>query len=226
MRPRIVILVLIVAIGMVALAVVLKGVMGGHATQEGKAPEPPSEEPSDKNAVIPQGNPVSSNTAVALEQLRAAELAKGLEGVRELQTQGAGDPSTIEVLLSYVTHREPEVRGAAVQALVQLDATNAIPGLEQALGRTEDPHDKIVLLEALNYLKLPNEAPLPPFANPPGPEDQAPPPADVGASQQKRDPSTPRPKRERKARVRKGATPQPPPGTQPAAPVPDAAPPQ
>src|SRR3974390_903939 len=115
MRPKIVILVLIVAIGVVALAAVLKGVMGGHATQEAKAPEPPPEEPASTTAVIPQVNPNSSNTHDVLEKLRATELVKSLDGVRELQAQGPGDPATADLLLAKTTHQEPEVRKAAVQ---------------------------------------------------------------------------------------------------------------
>jgi len=44
MRPKIVVLVLVVAIGLVALAAVLKGVWGGHASQEAQVPEPPPSE--------------------------------------------------------------------------------------------------------------------------------------------------------------------------------------
>jgi len=214
-----------VAIGVVALAAVLKGVVGWHAPEKFKDSQPPPDEPANTNIVVPQANSGSSNTAVAVEQLRAAELAKGLDDVRELQAQGAGDPSTVDVLLSYVTHRESEVRKMAVQSLIQLNATNAIPGLEQALGRTEDPHDKIALMEAINYLKLPEETTRPPWVKPSGPDDQAPPPADF-APAQKMDPSVPRPPRERKTRTRQGGNPPAAPGTQPVSPAPGDAQPQ
>src|ERR1035437_175172 len=178
MRPKIAILIIMLAIGVVALAAVLRGVIGGHAPQEAKAPEPAPEEPANTStsAGIPQGNFNSSNTAAMQEQLRAKELAKSLDEVRELQAQGPSDPATSELLLNMVTHREPEVRKAAVEALVQLNATNAIPGLEQALAVTEDSRDKIALMEAINYLKLSEEAPLPPSVNPAAAGDQAPPP--------------------------------------------------
>ena len=55
-----------------------------------------------------------------------------------------------------MTHREPEVRKAAKDALVQLGDTNAIPGLEQALGLVEDPREKLAMMEAIDYLKLPD----------------------------------------------------------------------
>ena len=225
MRPKIVMVIIMVAIGVVALAAVLKGVVGWHSPQEAKAPEPPLEEPANTNVVTLQVNPNSSNTAAILEQLRAKELAEGLDQVRELQVQGPGDPATADLLLAKVTHKEPEVRKAAVEALVQLNATNAIPGLEQALGLTEDPRDKIALMEAINYLKLPEETTRPPWVKAPGPEDNVPPPADF-APAQKRDPSVPRAPRERKVRTRRGGSPAVAPGTQPVSPAPDAAQPQ
>ena len=64
-------------------------------------------------------------------------------------------PQTTGLLLGKVTHREPEVRKAALEALVQLNDTNAIPGLEQATSLIEDPREKVTLMDAVSYLKLP-----------------------------------------------------------------------
>jgi len=156
MRPKIVVLVLIVAIGLVALAAVLKGVWAGRAPQEAQLPEqPPSEAPS-LAVPSPQASPNSSNSVAILEQLRAAEIAKELDQIRELLADGAVNPHATGLLLAKVVHREPEVRKAAKDALVQLGDTNAIPGLEQAVGLVEEPREKLALLEAIDYLKLPD----------------------------------------------------------------------
>jgi len=160
MRPKIVILTLAVAIGIVALAVVLRGVMGGHKGD--RAPDAPSEEAGPPETANVQANPSSTNSQAVLAELRAAELAKEMDQVREMQASGAGDPGTIELLLRKVTSREPDVRKAAVEALVQLNATNAIPSLEQALQFAQEPREKTGLMEAINYLKLPEDAPPPP----------------------------------------------------------------
>jgi hypothetical protein len=117
------------------------------------------------------------------------------------------------------------VRKAAVQALVQLNATNAIPALEQALGLTEDPREKIVLMDAISYLKLPEEAPPPPGARADAAGDNNPATAQI-APAPRRDPSAPKPVRERKARTRRGIVPPAAPGTQPVPPAPGTAPPQ
>jgi hypothetical protein len=158
MRPKIVVLILIVAIGVVALAAVLKGVLGGHAPQEATAPEPPPAQPASPTATSPQVGANSTNTAAILEQLRAAEVEKELDQIRELQAAGADNPQTTGLLLGKVTHREPEVRKAALEALVQLNDTNAIPGLEQAASLIEDPREKVAVMDAVSYLKLPSMA--------------------------------------------------------------------
>jgi len=155
MRPKLVILVLIVAIGVIALAAVLKGVLGGHAPQQAIAPEPPPAEPATSTATSPQVSANSSNTAAILEQLRAAEVDRELDQIRELQAGGTDNPQTTGLLLGKVTHRETEVRKAALEALVQLNDTNAIPGLEQAASLIQDPREKVAFMDAVSYLKLP-----------------------------------------------------------------------
>jgi hypothetical protein len=156
MRPKIVILILVVAVGLVALAVAMKGVMGGRNTQEVKAPEPAAEEPAAPANTNQQASVSSTNSAAILEQLRAADLAKELDQVRELLADGVSSPHAAGALLGKVTHREPEVRKAALEALVQLNDTNSIPGLEQACTLIEDPHEKVALMDAIAYLKLPS----------------------------------------------------------------------
>jgi hypothetical protein len=156
MRPKIVVLVLIATIGVVALAAVLRGVMGGRGQEEAAAPEPPPSEAASPASNSPQVSANSSNSAAIIEQLRAAELAKELDQIRELQADGAVNPLAAGLLVGKITHKEPEVRKAAKEALVQLGDTNAIPGMEQAAGLIEDPREKLALMEAIDYLKLPD----------------------------------------------------------------------
>jgi hypothetical protein len=156
MRPKIVILILVLAIGLVALAAVLKGVLGGRAPQEARAPEPPPAEPASPTATTPQVSANSSNTAAMLEQMRVADVNRELDQIRELQAGGADNPHTTGLLLGKVTHREPAVRKAALDALVQFNDTNAIPGLEQATSLIEDPREKVAFMDAVAYLKLPS----------------------------------------------------------------------
>ena len=158
MRPKIVVVVLVVAIGLVALVAVLKGMTGKHSDQEARVPEPP---PGEVNPPAPPAPPVAvtPTNAAVLEQLRVTEVGKQLDQIRELQADGTANPATTSILLTKVTHQEPEVRKAALQALVQLDDTNAIPGLEQAQALVEDPHEKVAFIDAIEFLKLPSVIP-------------------------------------------------------------------
>jgi hypothetical protein len=160
MRPKIVILILAVAIGLVALAALFKG---GVARRTPELVQTPAAAPATSPPVAATVPPVkeiatsagSSNSAAVVEQLRAAEAAKELDQIRELQAEGEASPTTTAVLLTKVTHQDPEVRKAALQAIVQLGDTNAIPGLQDAVAVVQSPREKVALMDAIDYLKLP-----------------------------------------------------------------------
>jgi hypothetical protein len=152
MRPKIVIVTLAIALGLVGLLVILKGMLGGDAgnlsaTAAGDtkniATAPATEAPPDTNS------PVLSDEA------RAAQIQKDVDQINELLAGGI-NPSTTSMLLAKLSHPEAEVRKAAIDALVQLNDTNAIPSMEQAAGTVQDPHEKVALLDAVAYLKLPS----------------------------------------------------------------------
>lgn len=140
----------------VVMAAVLKGVIGDRNSPESKPSERPIVEGAGAATTDVRLNPTSSNSAAILEQLHAAELAKELDQIRELLADGAINPHATGILVGKIVHKEPEVRKAALQALVQLSDTNAIPGLEQVQGLTEDPREKVALMDAIAYLKLPS----------------------------------------------------------------------
>ena len=154
MRPKIVILILVVLVGLVGLATVLKRAMGWHATQEAQVADTTAGEPMPPADTNLNANLGSSNSAAILEQLRGQELAQELEQIRELQADGSANPLTTSLLVAKVTHQTPEVRKAAVEALVQLNDTNAVSGLDRAVALLEDPREKVALMDAIAYLKL------------------------------------------------------------------------
>ena len=164
MRPKIVILILVAAFGLLAIMVVLKGVMGHSGNAGGQAPatqasaDSPSAATNDQ--VVPV-NPDSSNTAAGSEQMRAAAIEKELDAIRELQGEADGEnnPKIISALLDKVAHPEVAVRNVALDALRQLNDTNAIPGLQQAEELIKDPRGKVAVLDVIDYLKLPNVMP-------------------------------------------------------------------
>ena len=51
------------------------------------------------------------------------------------------------------------MRKAALAALVQLNDTNAVPGLKQAAEQMKDPRAKVAVMDTIDYLKLPSVMP-------------------------------------------------------------------
>jgi HEAT repeat protein len=70
-------------------------------------------------------------------------------------------------LLDKLTDAEPAVRSAALQAVLSLNETNAIPRLEEAEQNVENPREKVAIMDAIAYLKLPDTMPAVPLTNDP-----------------------------------------------------------
>jgi len=165
MRPKAVILILGIGVGLIAVVVLLKGVTGGRPNKETQVVstgEPTNQAPpaaiNDQVVQDVQVNPNSSNTAAIAEQLRAAEVENEVDQIQDWQGEadGTNNPSIITALLDKMSNSEAEVRKAALEALKQLNDTNAVPGLEQAAENIKDPREKVAMLDAIDYIKLPS----------------------------------------------------------------------
>jgi len=156
---------MVVAVGLVALAAVLKGIMNRPAPAEPGGEVPPSTEAALPAGTDLQMNSGSSNTVAGIEQAQADELERELKEIGDLSLAGAGDPYAAGLLVGKLTHREREVREAALSALIHLNDTNVIPSMEQTVGAIEDPREKVALMDAIAYLKLPEEVEMPPAAS-------------------------------------------------------------
>jgi hypothetical protein len=152
-------------LGLLGIVVVLKGLTGGHAGDAGgqkpavaASVESPAAATNDQVVQVVQVNPNSSNTAAIAEQLRAAEVEKEVGAIRDLQGEadGTNNPMIISALLDKLSHPEGEVRQAVLEALKQMDDTNAVPGLEQAMESIKDPREKVAVMEAIEYIKMPS----------------------------------------------------------------------
>ena len=165
MRPKVVLLILVVAFGLLGIMLVLKGIVAGHAGNAGgQTPHTQAKVDSPvaaTNDQVVQVNLNSGNTAASSEQLRAAEVGKELDAIQELQGEadGANNPTIISALIGKVENPEPEVRTTALAALVQLNDTNAVPGLEQAVEVIKDPRAKVDVMDTIDYLNLPSVMP-------------------------------------------------------------------
>jgi hypothetical protein len=165
MRPKVVIVILVVAFGLLGIMVVLKGLMRGHAGNAG-GQTPATQANMDSrsaatNDQVVQVNPNSSNTAASSEQMRAAAVEKELDAIQALlgEADGSNNSTIIPALIGKVAHPEAAVRKAALAALVQLNDTNAVPGLQQAVELMKDPRAKVDVMDTIDYLNLPSVMP-------------------------------------------------------------------
>jgi len=159
MRPKIVALTLVLAVGLVVMAAVMKNMVAGR----GGDTQPPEPQKTARTAIVASAKPESSGDPVMREQLRAAEIDKALSEINAVVADGATDPAAKSLLLDKLTNPELEVRSAALQAVIGLSDTNVIPRLEEAEQIIENPREKVAIMDAIAYLKLPSAMPDLPY---------------------------------------------------------------
>lgn len=77
--------------------------------------------------------------------------------VNELEEMGSADDlDSLNTLLSELSNRDPEIRKAALEAIVQFDSLDAIPKLEDAELQADDPYERADIAKAIDFIKLPS----------------------------------------------------------------------
>ena len=87
------------------------------------------------------------------EARQRAYVEKRTAELMELASQD--DPVSLEMILSELTNRDPEIRKAALNATLQSRNREAIPRLSEAAEQTDDPREKAALADAIDFLTLP-----------------------------------------------------------------------
>lgn len=162
MRPKIVIAILVAAFSVLAIIAVLKGVLGSHV--EGVSSQPTAGLADGEPVTDVTNQPVlqvglnSSNTMAVSEEIRAAVIQNELDEIHGLpgEVDGTNNSIIIEALLAKMASPEAEVRKAVLQALVVVNDTNAVPGLEKAAQNITDPREKVAVLDAIDFIKTPS----------------------------------------------------------------------
>ncbi|HUC84982.1 MAG TPA: hypothetical protein VL970_07305 [Candidatus Acidoferrales bacterium] len=160
MRPKVVILTLVIAFGVLGAVALFKGVIQKPAGSGAPVPATNAVQnpvPADTSALVASANPNSSNAASA-DELRAALIEKEQADIRTLQGEidGTNNPVIIAALLEKMNSPEPDVRKTVLQALIEINDTNAVPGLQKAGDNLKDPREKVAVLDAIAYLKAPD----------------------------------------------------------------------
>lgn len=162
MRPKVVIftvLVAFVALGMIAIFKGLNGIKTDAHAAQGSAMQTTSEKTVSTNDLPGTvGYGLNTGNLAVSDELRAAVIAKEVEQIQDLEGQvdGTNNVMIINALLAKMTNPEAEVRQAVLDALKRMNDTNSLPGLQKVAAAISDPRERVAVLDAIDYIKLPS----------------------------------------------------------------------
>jgi hypothetical protein len=162
MRPKVVILILTAAFGILGIVALFKGLAARNVSTGGGQQETTAQTPGSTNSAVDNGQMPAgsgSNQAVVMsDEMREAIINREIDRIHDLQAQvdGTNNQMIINALIDQLSQSEAPVRKAALEALKELDDTNAVPGLQRAIANTPDPREKVAMMDAIDYLKMPN----------------------------------------------------------------------
>ncbi|MEK7707980.1 MAG: HEAT repeat domain-containing protein, partial [Verrucomicrobiota bacterium] len=122
-----------------------------------KSPAPPE-------VRVVSANPVTMVPAVATNTTSTTEPAMTPERAAYLRAQSdllfklgmRSDSESYQTIVSELTNSEKIIRSEALDAAIQFGNRDVIPYLKELAARTEDPYEKVALLEAAEYIALPS----------------------------------------------------------------------
>jgi hypothetical protein len=166
MRPKVVIGIMLVAVGLLGGVIILKG-LGGKPPSDGGGQA--SNANADTNSTMTAGNsagPAGSTGAppVVSPEMRQAIIDKEQEQIQELvgEANGTNNPMIISALVEKLDNPEVEVGKAALAGLVQLNDTNAVGPLQQMEAKIQSVKMKAAIEDTVTYLNLPDCMPAVP----------------------------------------------------------------
>ena len=165
MRTKTVVIVAGLGVALVAALIVVKGLGGGAepvpipGENEGQISNPPAPPPLTEVLVKP-GTTNSADLPTS-EGVPQRPYQKDFDEIREIIAAGSPGPLEMSSLVDKITHVDPEVRKSALEAIQQLNATNAVPRLREAMNHLDDPREKAAILNVIEFLELPDSLDVP-----------------------------------------------------------------
>ena len=153
MRPKTVVLVLALAVGILGCLVALKTFFGG-AQALVPTPRPETNPVPAVAASNPGESAITNIVATTPKQDQEARIDADLEALRETLTGEPGRPESLVTIADRLLSPDVEVRKAAVVTAMHLGDTNILPYLTGVLSNIEDPREKVAIMDAIDYLKL------------------------------------------------------------------------
>lgn len=167
MRPKVIASVLLLGIGVITLALLVRGLVRAPVGPEttgvtpeiavgGGSPHSPAPPESANNATVNPlaggGPPSNSVIARTFEEERAARIRGDLEQISDAVMSGKDDPLAADIILDRITNPEPEVSQAALSAVVYFDTPAAIARLKEIGNQMKDPRNRVAIMDAIELM--------------------------------------------------------------------------
>jgi hypothetical protein len=112
---------------------------------------------STRPTVLVASAPNSTQPSEDADSLETQRLAASMKRAAELRYLAiTGDTSSLDTILTELPNPDPEIRRAALAAVVEFGDRSAMPALEEALDVNSDPQEKAGIQKAIEYLQLPS----------------------------------------------------------------------
>jgi hypothetical protein len=85
-----------------------------------------------------------------------AYVQRQVEVLEDLSRSRRHDAAALETILSELQNSDRTIRQAAREAIVRVDNRSVLPRLQELAAQTDDPSEKLELLDAIEYISLPS----------------------------------------------------------------------
>jgi hypothetical protein len=99
-------------------------------------------------------NGVTTNALAAPELAHTKYVHETIERLVSLEMNS--DPASLAAILAEMKNPDKQVRDAALKAVIQFNDRTAVPVLQKLADETADPYEKVDILKAIDYIKLPS----------------------------------------------------------------------
>ena len=170
MRPKIVIILLLIGVAGFAVILFLKPPVNRPPTAEALVAPPaipsPETKPASPQVSPPTNSPASAAPVNPVKPARpipfttpaatgedAPLIQAQIDRLEELEAND--DDASLQAILKELTNTNQLIRHTAIEATIQFGGHTAVPVLKDLATRTWDPDEKKELLEAAEFLALP-----------------------------------------------------------------------
>lgn len=109
---------------------------------------------AEKPATVSVAPSPDTNALAAAELAHAKYVHETIERLVTLEMND--DPASLAAILAEMKNPDKAIRAAALKATIQFNDRSAVPALQKIADETTDPYEKVDILKAIDYIKLPS----------------------------------------------------------------------